>query len=1124
MKEKLREAHIAYILKCTLAALAYLHTKNIVHRDIKSANILMKKEGQVKLTDFGIAAKRKPLPAVNAAMLSSMNPSSASPSNVSGVGQGETKDVIGGTPLWMAPEAIKGEKVDFKADSWSVGITAIEVAEGKPPYSDLPSFHAVAYEICYGASPRLPTHAKSYTASPEFVDFVDCCVQKEVDKRWSIQQLLQHPFIQKYNAFITAMTPASSNANFASYNSSVPMSPGINGPRRVKFPEPTLFSPSAVRQGGHAGAMSPSVSVQSGGMVSPLSSASQFSPTSPVTRIDDSFRVFLECGSYTAPTPPINAFNVLTSGASSTSSVPTPHAAPTAAVPVEQKERILSPPSVKKVVPVALPAPAVPTVRRQRGRRSAEDAVPTVVKVEESKDVRTLLKEEKRMEEHGKDGLADGNVSMFPELFDVRSLVLTAGSSLAEAAAGFLTFVRQKEGRAAAAAFGDTALAVPGVPLLRPAPLHNRKRSMSKSMKMTMTADPIEEEPDDIDSVPDAANAPSLHGDTVDASAAPRPFSLRPLKLSTATEDEDAFMLTPSHSSGPSPSQLPSRFKPALKLSMGRVGADAAAEEEEEAEIQTFEVAASPSHMLQQQRQADAQRKRFGGLGLNVEEEEDGRSLQDSYVISSEGAFEAQGIKVTNTGIQGTGDGMRPLETILDSPGEHESPEKHKQRLLETPSSSSSSSPTVSAQSSPAHGSSSSSSAQVATISLNKHDLVRLGVIGKGQNGQVYKAIHIPTLTRVALKTMNIYEKSTRHQLLHELTAYAALSSPYLVSFLGAYHEAGMITVASEYMDCGSLQSFIKRYGRIEDERLLKIIAKQSILGLHYLHTHHRVHRDIKPDNILINIRGQCRLADFGLLTELEDTHAFTDTFLGTMAYLSPERLKSDTYSYKSDIWSMGLSLLFVVTGSLPVQCSDYWQMLDLLSKSPPRLDRARYSAELCDFVDDCLRLDEEERASAGQLLAHPFIRDVDVEHTEEYDIRTRQLIENIQYQAAATTAATSADAQGGGGADDNLYNIGTNDADLDVILDIIIDRIEAGLSASSPPQRDLGMTRLSHGSAQLDDKRLDVLGGQFALSHEEIQRKFMHRQMLWMERKMDEHTQSDHKETATQAGRVAAR
>ncbi len=378
--------------------------------------------------------------------------------------------------------------------------------------------------------------------------------------------------------------------------------------------------------------------------------------------------------------------------------------------------------------------------------------------------------------------------------------------------------------------------------------------------------------------------------------------------------------------------------------------------------------------------------------------------------MSNDGVFEAKGIKVTNTGIQGSGRGMRQMETIHDSPLAEASTAPTTRKTASSTRRCRPRPPARPPTRRPPTSRPPVLSSPVPTISLNKHDLIRLGVIGKGQNGQVYKAIHLPTLTRVALKTMNIYEKGTRHQLLHELTAYSDLSSPYLVSFLGAYHEAGMITVASEYMDMGSLQSFVKRYGCITDERLLRIVAKQSVLGLQYLHQQHRVHRDIKPDNILLNIKGQCRLADFGLLTELESTHAFTDTFLGTMAYLSPERLKSDQYSYKSDIWSLGLSLVYIVEGSLPPQCADYWQMLDALKEETGlwRLDRAKYSDELCDFVDRMLQMDEEQRASAGELLSHPFVRDVDVRQTEEFYIRTRQLIENIQY-TNARSAATSA-------------------------------------------------------------------------------------------------------------------
>ena len=758
MKEKLREFHIGYIIKSTLAALAYLHSKNIVHRDIKSANILLKKTGAVKLVDFGVAAKRKALPAVvSPALLSSVDPS------VAGLGAGETKDLIGGTPLWMAPEAIKGEKVDFKADSWSVGITAIEIAEGKPPYSDLPNFHSVAYEICYGASPRLSTYAKSYpTASLEFQDFVDKCVIKEVEKRWSIQQLLQHPFILKYNAQVQAMTPGSDSLHFASSSNSSPLSPGFSARRR--HPEPNMFSPTGK---GNSTAMSPSISAQAGGLISPLSNASQFSPTSPVTGIDDSFLIFLEYGSYTAPMAPISAFDVLTSGTGS-STPAAPHQVSTlgSTSPVEQKERERQRERERervKSVAMALPAPAAADRRRQRGKRSGDDSIVTSPKVEETKvavSPPTVEVEERKMEDRGKElyDESEPNVDLFPELYPVQSLVLTAGSSLAEAAAGFLSFVRKKEGKVTIA---DSAPSPTNASSLRPAPLHSRKRSMSKNLKLTTTIaaeDVIEEEPEDIEgsNLSPKPEPPAAKWETEEAAPSPRPFSLRPLKLNTgAAEDEEAAMLTPSHSSAPSPSHAP-RFKPSLKLRMGAAAADDEGEEEE-AEIQTFEVAASPSHMLQLQRQADAKRKMFGGLGLNVEEE-DGRDLQESYVISSEGVFEAKGIKVTNTGIQGAGRGMsaRPLETILDSPGESDSPEKNKQRLL-AGGTGSSSTPS-SHQSSPVNATSSA----MATISLNKHDLVRLGVIGKGQNGQVYKAIHIPTLTRVALKSMNIYEKVTR--------------------------------------------------------------------------------------------------------------------------------------------------------------------------------------------------------------------------------------------------------------------------------------------------------------------------------------------------------------------------
>ena len=107
------ETHIAYVCKNILQALSYLHRNNKLHRDIKSDNVLMNTKGEIKLADFGFAV---------------------------GLTQEENrrKSVVG-TPFWMAPELIRGSAYDGSVDIWSLGITALEMADGEPPhYHDAP--------------------------------------------------------------------------------------------------------------------------------------------------------------------------------------------------------------------------------------------------------------------------------------------------------------------------------------------------------------------------------------------------------------------------------------------------------------------------------------------------------------------------------------------------------------------------------------------------------------------------------------------------------------------------------------------------------------------------------------------------------------------------------------------------------------------------------------------------------------------------------------------------------------------------------------------------------------------------------------------------------------------------
>lgn len=165
---RLTEEQIAAVMKMALFGLKYLHENKKIHRDIKSGNLLLTHEGEVKLADFGVSAE----------LTSTM---------------AKRKTVIG-TPYWMAPEVLQSQEYDGKADIWSLGITAIELACGEPPHANVHPMRAI-FMIPNSEPPTLPEPQKW---SKDFHDFVRVCLQKEPSKRPTAEQLLKtHPFILK---------------------------------------------------------------------------------------------------------------------------------------------------------------------------------------------------------------------------------------------------------------------------------------------------------------------------------------------------------------------------------------------------------------------------------------------------------------------------------------------------------------------------------------------------------------------------------------------------------------------------------------------------------------------------------------------------------------------------------------------------------------------------------------------------------------------------------------------------------------------------------------------------------------------------------------------------------------
>uniref|UniRef100_K3YZN3 Protein kinase domain-containing protein n=1 Tax=Setaria italica TaxID=4555 RepID=K3YZN3_SETIT len=170
------ENFIAFVLRETLKGLEYLHENGHIHRDVKAGNILLDQEQGVKLSDFGVTA-------------------SLYDSIINRHGKRKT---LVGTPCWMAPEVMEQKDYDFKADIWSFGITALELAIGHAPFSSQPPAKVFLMTLQHAPPSLHNTKEKKFTDS--FKSMIATCLIKDPTKRPSAKKLLKHPFFRKAKA------------------------------------------------------------------------------------------------------------------------------------------------------------------------------------------------------------------------------------------------------------------------------------------------------------------------------------------------------------------------------------------------------------------------------------------------------------------------------------------------------------------------------------------------------------------------------------------------------------------------------------------------------------------------------------------------------------------------------------------------------------------------------------------------------------------------------------------------------------------------------------------------------------------------------------------------------------
>ncbi|XP_071804281.1 serine/threonine-protein kinase 3-like isoform X2 [Asterias amurensis] len=247
--------------------------------------------------------------------------------------------------------------------------------------------------------------------------------------------------------------------------------------------------------------------------------------------------------------------------------------------------------------------------------------------------------------------------------------------------------------------------------------------------------------------------------------------------------------------------------------------------------------------------------------------------------------------------------------------------------------------------------------------------------LGEGSYGSVFKAMHKESGQVLAIKQVPV--DTDLQEIIKEISIMQQCDSPYVVKYYGSYFKNTDLWIVMEYCGAGSVSDIMRRRSKTLTEDEVATILQSTLKGLEYLHFMRKIHRDIKAGNILLNNDGFAKLADFGVAGQLTDTMAKRNTVIGTPFWMAPEVIQEIGYDCKADIWSLGITALEMCEGKPPYAEIHPMRAIFMIPTKPPPTfsDPEVFSAELIDFTSKCLVKNPEERATATDLLQHPFIK-----------------------------------------------------------------------------------------------------------------------------------------------------
>ncbi|XP_062865416.1 STE20-like kinase b [Trichomycterus rosablanca] len=259
-----------------------------------------------------------------------------------------------------------------------------------------------------------------------------------------------------------------------------------------------------------------------------------------------------------------------------------------------------------------------------------------------------------------------------------------------------------------------------------------------------------------------------------------------------------------------------------------------------------------------------------------------------------------------------------------------------------------------------------------------------LGELGDGAFGKVYKAQNKQSGILAAAKVIDTKTEEELEDYMVEIDILASCDHFNIVKLLDAFYYETKLWILIEFCGGGAVDAVMLELERPLTEPQIRVVCKQTLEALVYLHENKVIHRDLKAGNILITLDGDVKLADFGVSAKNTKTIQRRDSFIGTPYWMAPEVVMCETskdrpYDYKADIWSLGVTLIELAQIEPPNHEMNPMRVLLKIAKAdPPTLMQpSKWSSEFSDFLKHSLDKNVDNRWSAPQLLQHQFVNSI---------------------------------------------------------------------------------------------------------------------------------------------------